>query len=338
RAIYYNRRLFEEQNLSTPQTLPQLDDAAQRLTLRDANGRLQRVGFLPDSRRLWAWGAVFGSDFLQDDQTRAIATGAMGTDDKTTSRPARVTVDEPSTIAAARWMATYADRYGPRTIAAFRSGDQSLPGKSFPLLANRYAMILDGQWRVRDIANAENPDEYGVMPLPPPPGGRRRAGWLNGNYFIIPRGAAAADGSIAFIKYWIGYTGELSEATEDVEEPDELSPRVAAAADTAVRGGWIPVLPAVANHAVYQRYLDQQPLMRQFIDLAASESQIPYPNQPGTAKLRREIELTGARIMMREVDPETALQQLSEVIHPNGPTLSAGISANEKRQRPAGNH
>ena len=122
----------------------------------------QAFGYLPDSRRLWAWGYVFGGDFY----------------DKKTGQ---VLLNEPHVAAAIKWMAQYASWYGADTINRFRQGDQSLPGKTFPLLPieddkmiGRYSVLMDGQWRVRDInafANRRQEQgidspEFGVCPLP----------------------------------------------------------------------------------------------------------------------------------------------------------------------------
>lgn len=60
--------------------------------------------------------------------------------------------------------------YGSDNLAAFRKGDQSLPGKTFPLLSledqemsGRFTVILDGQWRVRNLAAfTENREARGV--------------------------------------------------------------------------------------------------------------------------------------------------------------------------------
>jgi len=159
--------------------------------------------------------------------------------------------------------------------------------------------VMDGQWRVRDIAahqreareRGEPVTRFGVCPLPFPPGGRPHAGWLNGNFFLIPRGAEQPAGAFAFARFWVGFDGNLGEA-----------------ARTCAAGGWIPVAPAVAAHPDYQRYLERHPLMREFVGLAGSPHQRPYPLVLGAARLKRAVEGAGAAVMSGQASPLAAAE------------------------------
>lgn len=266
RALYYNRTLLEELGESAPTTLEELDALAERITPAGEQRR-ERYAFLPDSRRLWAWGPVFGGGFF------ATSDGM-------------VQVDTPENRAALQWMISYRQRYGSDSLAAFRTGDQSLPGKTFPLLSGRYVFLMDGQWRVRDIRAAQRAQserkepvtEYGVCPLPPPRGGPRDAGWVNGNFFVVPRGAKQPLGAWEFMKFWSGYGGH---------EPE--------AAQSCIAGGWIPVSRQVVEQAAFQQYLADEPLFAEFVRLAGSEHQYPVPIIVGAPFLKREIESVGER-------------------------------------------
>lgn len=292
RAVYYNKTALREAGLDEiaergPRTLAELDQIADAIT-PPGGERLERVGYLPDPRRLWAWGAVFGGRFADLDAT---------------DPNDRVTCDSPEVIAALEWMAGYADRYGADRVAAFRSGDQALTGASFPLLADRrYAVIMDGQWRVRDLAEAAAAaatdgaaiDEFGVCPLPPPPGGEERAGWVNGNFFIVPRGAKNPAGAWAFMKFWAGLDSE-----------DE-------AAKTAAAGGWIPASQRVVEEPEFQRFLDERPLFRPFVELASSESQQATPALPVASTYYREVVAAAQDVMYRGAEPESRLREAAQ--------------------------
>lgn len=293
RALYYNKTALREAGLGAiadrgPQTLEELDRLA--ATLAPPSGEaLRRVGYLPDPRRLWAWGVVFGGGF----------------GDPEASEPAnRVACDSPRVLAALRWMSGYADRYGPDRLAAFRSGDQALTGASFPLLADRrYAALMDGQWRVRDLAEAEAAaervgrplDEYGVCPLPPPPGGLADAGWVNGNYFIVPRGAKQPEGAWEFMKFWSGFDGAEADA-----------------AVTAAAGGWIPASESVVLEPAFEGFLEQRPLFRRFVELAASPNQRPTPALPVASTYYREVVAAAQDVLYRGADPEDRLDRAAE--------------------------
>ncbi|MEO1498091.1 MAG: extracellular solute-binding protein [Planctomycetota bacterium] len=284
RALYYNKTWLEELGLAPPTTLEELDRIAEAIAPAD-RGLADRAGYLPDPRRLWAWGPVFGGAFED-----ASATGAD-----------RVTLANPQVADALRWMASYADRYGADRVASFRTGDQALTGATFPLLADRrYAAIMDGQWRVRDIAEArersrqrgEPFDQIRVTPLPPPDGGVADAGWVNGNFFVVPRGAKRADGAWEFMKFWVGLGGREAEAAE-----------------TAAAGGWIPPSRSVIDEPRYQQLLQEEPLLRVFVRLAASKAQRPTPVMPGGGVYYREVVAAAQDVVYRGADVEARLNE-----------------------------
>ena len=278
RALYFNKFALDQHNLQPPRTMDDLDSIAQTFCPPGAKNPTT-FGYLPDFRRLWAWGIVFGGDFYDPVKKSVL-------------------VDEPPIVAAANWMASYARLYGPDTINRFRQGDQSLPGKTFPLLPiaddemiGRYVLLMDGQWRVRDIEafrdrrlkNGLECPEFGVCPLPVPPGGRRNAGWVNGNLFLIPKGSRNTKGAVEFMKFWIG-----------IQDP-------AQAAKTCAAGGWIPVSGKVVDAKPFQDFLEAQPLFREFVNLASSENQIPVPVIPGAPMFKREVEKAAATAMSNPV-------------------------------------
>ena len=295
RALYYNKTLLDQHGLEPPKTIEELDRIATALTPDSAAAAAGHYGYLPDSRRLWAWGYVFGGRFYNPQ------TG-------------QVELDSNPIEQATRWMASYSQRYGPDNLAAFRQGDQSLPGKSFPLLpaqsdsmVGRYGMIMDGQWRTRDLLDFGRKrkqlglpsPEFGVCPLPPPPAGRSRAGWVNGNFFVIPTGAECPQGAWEFIQFWIG-----------LNDPE-------LAAKTCAAGGWIPVSQRVVETTEFQQFLIQNPLFAEFVDLASSPNQFPIPAVPGAAMFKRTVE-------------SAAYEAMSQPDRPVGPILQ---QANQRIQQ-----
>ena len=287
RALYYNRSALDQFGCEVPKTIRELDEVSRRIAPDRFDPDRDFYAYLPDSRRLWAWGYVFGGEFVD----------GSGKVDLTNSK----------VVAASQWMASYSRRYGAENIAAFRTGDQSLPGKTFPLLPvgtdsnlGRYAMLMDGQWRTRDIRafnrkrieDGKNPIEFGVAPLPYPEGGRANGGWVNGNVFMIPKGAANSEGAWEFIKFWIGYS-----------QPKQ-------AVRTCVAGGWIPVSDTVVQNPDFQTFLEQDELFRVFVELAASPNQFPIPMVPAGPKLKRSVESASYRIM-NQADAD-ALEILAE--------------------------
>lgn len=279
RALYYNADVLAEHHLEPPRTIAQLDHAATTIAPPQAGPRA-RYGYLPDPRRLWSWGIVFGGQFY-DPQS------------------GRVTADSSPVVAALDWMASYSRRYGADQVARFRKGDQALPGAAFPLLEGRYAMIMDGQWRVAEIAavqdaakkRGERVPQYGVVPLPPPNGGVANAGWVNGNFFVVPRGAKNPRGAWAFMKFWSGFGGHEAEA-----------------ARTCAGGGWIPASQQVVDQPRFQEYLASYPLFRTFVELAGSPHQVPTPHVPGAQFFQDEVIRAAEDAIFKLVPADEALR------------------------------
>jgi multiple sugar transport system substrate-binding protein len=144
---------------------------------------------------------------------------------------------------------------------------------------------------VRDIARSHAArvkanlpvDQYAVCPLPAPAGGRQNGGWVNGYFFVVPRGAKNSAGAWEFMKFWSGVGGHEAEAAE-----------------ICATGGWIPVSQNVVDQPRFQQYLREQPLFAEFVALAASENQFPIPAIPGAPFFNREIKSVGARAMADE--------------------------------------
>lgn len=280
RALYYNADILDEFKLTPPRTIAELDHAALVIAPPDSPPPRARYGYLPDPRRIWSWGIVFGGEFYD---------GAAD----------EVTVDSPEIVSALDWMASYSRRYGADQVARFRKGDQALPGAAFPLLEGRYAMIMDGQWRVAEIAAVERaarergakPPHYGVVPLPAPPGGRENAGWVNGNFFVVPRGARNPSGAWAFMKFWSGFGGHEFEA-----------------ARSCAAGGWIPASRRVVEEPEFQDHLRRSPLFAQFVELAASPNQRPTPAIVGAQYLQDEVIRAAEDSLYKLTPPDEALR------------------------------
>ena len=273
RALYYNKTWLDSLGLKPPSTVDELNHIAYTITPSTTKDPKQ-FGYLPDPRRLWAWGVVFGGSFYDSQQ-------------------ARLTCNDQRIVEALDWMSSFSKAYGKQTVMAFRQGDQSLPGKTFPLLPidpqatkGRYALLMDGQWRVRDVEAWQEKRkernlpsvEFGVCPLPSPSSGKKNAGWVNGNFFLVPRHAGNPQGAWAFMKFWSGFGGNES-----------------AAAKTASAGGWIPVSQRVVDQPRFQAFQQKHPLFAKFVELAASPNQHPVPIIPGAPRLNRELKAIGTQ-------------------------------------------
>jgi len=297
RALYCNQTMLAEHGLPLPSTIADLDRIAETIA-PPGQEEYQRMGFLPNPDRLWAWGVVFGGTFWNPAATEASAA---------------ITADDPQNVAALEWMAGYSHRYGPSVVSSFRSGEQALTGTSFPMLADRrYAVMMDGQWRLRDLAAARglaatreegtarkklrSQDQFTVVSLPSPPGGVENAGWVNGNFFVVPKNSKYPKGAWQFMKFWSGLGNE------------------ARAAQACAAGGWIPVSQEVVDQPAYQQALRDEPLLNVFVELASSENQHPTPPLPVAAFYLQQVKRAAQDVMFREgaAKPQAVLHDAAE--------------------------
>jgi multiple sugar transport system substrate-binding protein len=292
RMLYYSQRKLDVHHLAPPKTIAELDHIASTIAPPDADLPLDNYGYLPDSRRIWAWGIVFGGQFYDE------ATG-------------EVTADSAPVVRALEWMKSYCDRYGAEEVLSYRTGDQSLAGKEFPLLRSKhgYAILMDGQWRVREMIAAQDAarqrgeiePKWGVVPLPSLPGGRKDAGWVNGNLFIVPRGSRNAAGAWEFMKFWSGFAADADTARRNEAE----------AARACIAGGWVPASQHVVDSPEFQKYLQSAPQFAEFVRLAGSRDQIPVPTIVGAAYFRDQIEKAAAEAMYKGKPARQALEDAS---------------------------
>lgn len=200
-ALFYNRALFREAGLdpdAPPATWTELAAAAQRLTKRDARGRIVQAGFVPDygnlpTTQLMAWER--GAQFLSPDG-------------------ATVTLDTPAVREALQWMADYYAAYGVDALKAFTAGLGTADQHGF--LSGKLGMaVLDLSFLDQIRAYAPGLD-YGVAPIPTFPG-RPSASSAGSWWLAVPRGARHPEAAWAFIRFATERQTQLEEvaATEE---------------------------------------------------------------------------------------------------------------------------
>ena len=306
RALFFNRELFREAGLdpdAPPRILEELDAAAEAVLPPGQSDAIRRAGYLPDHRRLWIWGTLFGGRFYDPDSDR-------------------VTANDPRIVAALEWMVSYSRKYGVDRVAAFHAGNRQMTGTPFPFLYGRFAMQMGGQWRVGEleeaaqaaIRNGERPLEYGVVPLPAPEAGVPNAGWANGNFFVIPQGARNPEGAWAFMKFWSGFGGHADDAARICTE-----------------GGWIPVSQEVAEGARFQNYLDAHPTFRPFVELAGSPQLRTTPSIPVQAYFFDRVNRATQEAMYLEKSAQQALDEATTDIQRRLDAVRARQSVSQTR-------
>jgi multiple sugar transport system substrate-binding protein len=139
--------------------------------------------------------------------------------------------------------------------------------------------------------------EYRTAEMPAPKDGVQHAGYSNGNFMIIPRGAKSVDGAWDFIKFWSG-----------IKDPER-------AAKFYTMGGWLPLDPRVANAKAYQAYLTKYPQFRTFLKVLESPKVQPAPPVPYQMFLQDRIYKYQDLAYRGTLTPEQALITLEKDVN-----------------------
>ncbi len=277
-ACFYHPAHFREAGLDPdafPTSLEELFEVGKRLERFDGRN-LTRMGFLPQPLAHNA--TLFGDGFY--DWHRG-----------------EVTVFTPENLRAVEVFAEQRARLGYDNVARFQAGtNQDSFAGGWPFIGGHYSICVDGQWRVEQIARYAPQLEYRTAPVPPPKGGRARAGFSNGNFMVIPKGARCPEGAWEFIKFWSG-----------IENPER-------AAELYVMAGWLPLKPDIARAPAYQAYLRKYPQFQTFVDLLPSENIQTAAPVPYSTYLADRITRANDMSLRGLLTPEQALRELEKEV------------------------
>jgi multiple sugar transport system substrate-binding protein len=283
-AVIYNKGHALEAGLDPevgPATIAELDAMAERLTVVDAGGAIQRMGFLPGD--LWLWGTVFGGTFYDPEANK-------------------VTANDPNIVRALEWIQSYPEKYGAGPIASFNEGLASERAANLdPLIAGKYAMMAQGPWKLGDIKKFADPSfQYGVVRPPLATPESPPANWTWGDIQVIPEGAKDPSASAEFIRFTAG-----------VNDPEGYATR-------CTWGGRpinIPVSRSVLEVPAFQQVVNDYPGFQTFIDALLSGQRVGSPPvMPAAAFYSDRMAAMLDRVMLLQEEPQPALDGLTEEV------------------------
>lgn len=150
KILFYNVKAFEEAGLSVPKTMEEFVAAAKKLSGSNSNG--QQVWGLNEPA-LGGWNITpyiwsFGGSITNEEQTQASGY-----------------INSPETVAAIEMLA---DLYKNQAITGWNSGDIPMTDG---FGTGRYMMILEGPWKIAELAGAYPDFEYATAEVPAGKGG-----------------------------------------------------------------------------------------------------------------------------------------------------------------------
>jgi multiple sugar transport system substrate-binding protein len=255
-ALYYNKSMLKAAGISSPPTtLAQLyTDQAKEWKI--SGSKLDQIGFYPLYNQGFEY---FGSFF-----------GAVNCFSSAGSYSFETC---PGASNEASFFAQY-NKYPYASIAGMETAYGAVAGgDDDAFVAGKEGFNMDGPWEGAQNIPVTNPSmvgNFGVVPFPHTVGGPSTFG--QGNYNIVPKGAAHPKQAFEFIAWLAGYQNEAFNSKIDP------------------KGGWMPASPSVVSQPAYQAWLKANPWLQVFVQQMSS----PYSVTPKLTKSESEFETAEA--------------------------------------------
>ena len=173
-TLLYNKDVFVSAGLDPnrpPRTYEELEADCRKITKRDSEGKLTRIGIHPIDVSPAVVISMFDGKFID------------GT---------KITADYPNNAEAlTAYMRLMDAQGGYAAVQSFASGFGANTGQFNPFFHGDVGMLVSGEWNPYWAWQYSPNCHFGVAPLPYPSSHPDRAGsvWLGDNVFCLPRGA-----------------------------------------------------------------------------------------------------------------------------------------------------
>jgi multiple sugar transport system substrate-binding protein len=235
-ALYYNKSMMAAAGISSPPTTLAQLYADQAKEWKISGGKLEQIGFYPLYQEGFEY---FGSFF-----------GAVNCFDSSGKYSFETC---PGAATEANFFAQY-DTYPYASVAAMETAYGAVAGgDDDAFVAGKEGFDMDGPWEGAQNIPVTNPSmvgNFGVVPFPNTVGGPSTFG--QGNYNIIPKGAAHPQQAFEFMAWLAGY--------QNLTFNSQIDPK----------GGWMPTSPAVVQQPAYQAWLKANPWLNVFVQQMSS--------------------------------------------------------------------
>jgi ABC-type glycerol-3-phosphate transport system substrate-binding protein len=187
--LYINTEMADEAGLdyvnNYPTTIDELMAWTEKMTVRDASGKVTRYGYIPwldsmDDPTFWPF--MYGADMYLPDTNKLDLTDAR-------------------VVAALNWQREFAAEYNPADIKGFTQSAGGLFSPDHPFFSRKVAMTIVGNWATNALRTYAPSIKYVCVPIPVPAGGRERSTPLGSNVFAIPKGAKHPELAATFFKF-----------------------------------------------------------------------------------------------------------------------------------------
>lgn len=186
-GMYYNKDMFAKAGIAgPPKTLDELTEDAKKLTVKNPDGSLKTVGFLPlydfYENAAAHLAPATGAKWLTDDGKSAVGT-------------------DPNWKTLLTWQKNLVDWYGYENLNKFRAslGDEFSADNAFQ--KGQVAINMDAEYRLAFLKDQAPKLKYGVAPIPTADPSRYGGGYVTGNILGISKNAKNPEAAWELIKY-----------------------------------------------------------------------------------------------------------------------------------------
>lgn len=278
-ALHWNRALFREAGLDPdrpPKTLSELEWMSEKLTKRDATGKITQLGYVPSEPGWWNWGwGYFFGGKLWDGEDKA-------------------TVVTPQNVRAFKWVQSFRDHYNYRDLQVFQGGFGNFASPQNAFMSGQVAMVLQGVWMASYIDN-NNPNlDWDAAPFPYPDDrpDLARSAPVQSDVLVIPTGAKHPDEAWQFIRF-----------LQQQEQMERLCD-----------SHWKQSPLRQVSDRFYRRHRNKR--IRLFQDLASEGKTFSSPRVGIWREWQDEMKTSFEKIWTNGQDPVTALTYVEQRIQP----------------------
>ena len=257
-----------------PKTLDELNAWSDKMTKREADGKIVQMGFIP-------WLGQGKAEIL---------TGYTGGNlwDAAAGKPV---VKNAGTVAVANWFSSVLAKYGANNINRFTAGfGKALQSSgSDPFVGGVVSMQLNGGWHANFIKKYSPKMKYTVAPMPIGGSAKYGASFVDGNTWMVPRGAKAPEAAMKFVA-WFSQPARSAKIAETVFNVTPLNEGLP--------------LQATADNAA----------MKLSVEMAASKDNFGLPAVDPMLVIRRELESGFNKLTAGQVKPDEMLDAVSKSV------------------------
>ncbi|HEX3963886.1 MAG TPA: extracellular solute-binding protein [Trebonia sp.] len=252
-ALYYNKSMLKAAGISSPPTTLAQLYADQAREWKFSGSKLEQIGFYPDlaTEGFEYFGSFFGAVNCFNSAGQYAFASCKGAQ------------------AEANFFAQY-DNYPYSAVSAMETAYGNVAGgDDDAFVAGKEGFIMDGPWEGAQnipVTNSSMTGNFGVVAFPHTVGGPSTFG--QGNYNIIPKGAAHAAQAFTFISWLAGYNNTAFTS--------QIDPK----------GGWMPASPSIVSQPAYQAWIKANPWLKVYVQQMSS----PYSVTPTLTKTESEFE------------------------------------------------